>query len=97
MVVNNPQGQQQIQVTCPPNILSGAYSNNVIISHTREEFLMDFMMVTPPQGVVVSRIIMSPGHMKRLISALQDNMKKYEASFGKLEAAEEPKGTLGFR
>jgi hypothetical protein len=99
MVVNapgNPQGQQQIQVTFPPNVLSGAYSNNVVISHTREEFLMDFMMVSPPQGMVVSRIIMNPGHMKRLISALQENLKKYETSYGKLEAAEEPKGRIGF-
>jgi hypothetical protein len=99
MVVNNPapQNQQQIQVTCPPGLLGGAYSNNVVISHTREEFLMDFMMISPPQGVVVSRIIMNPGHMKRLISALQENLKKYESSFGKLEASEEPKGQIGFR
>lgn len=38
----------------------------------------------------------SPGHIKRIISALQDNVKKYEAKFGTIIQAEEPKGNIGF-
>jgi hypothetical protein len=57
---------------------------------------MDFMLVTPPFGTVTSRVIISPGHMKRIISALQDNVKKYEVRFGTIQAAEEPKGNIGF-
>jgi hypothetical protein len=35
--------------------------------------------------------------MKRMVSALTENLKKYEAKFGKLaEAAEPPKTTMGF-
>jgi hypothetical protein len=34
--------------------------------------------------------------MKRIINALQENVKKYETRFGVIQAAEEPKGTIGF-
>jgi len=34
--------------------------------------------------------------MKRIISALQENVKRYEAQFGTILQAEEPKGTIGF-
>jgi len=88
--------QQEIKVNFPPHLQAGAYSNNMLVTFTKEEFLMDFMMVTPPIGTVTSRVIISPGHMKRIISALQDNVKKYEARFGTIQAAEEPKGNIGF-
>jgi hypothetical protein len=85
-----------IQIEFPAGIRGGVYSNNMIVSHTKEEFVMDFVMVGPPTATVMSRVIMSPGHLKRVIAALQDNLKKYEGKFGKLEQAEEPKGPLGF-
>ncbi|MEA1913670.1 MAG: DUF3467 domain-containing protein, partial [candidate division WOR-3 bacterium] len=36
---------------------------------------MDFLMVAPPVGAVTSRVIISPGHMKRIIKALQKNVE----------------------
>jgi len=42
-------------------------------------------------------VIMSPGHMKRTVSALQDNLKKYEEVIGKIQEAPQPKGKLGFQ
>jgi Protein of unknown function (DUF3467) len=92
------QSTQQIQVNFPDHLKGGAYSNSMVVSHTREEFIMDFMMVAAPMGAVTSRVILSPGHMKRIIAALQENMKKYEEKFGKIAEAEEPgKGKIGFR
>ena len=87
---------KEIKVNFPPQLQGGVYANNMLVIHTKEEFIMDFMMVVPPNGAVTSRVIISPGHMKRIINALQDNVKKYEASFGNIEAAEEPKGKIGF-
>ena len=89
--------QQEIKVNFPPHLLGGVYSNNMVVSHTKEEFIMDFMMVAPPVGTVMSRVIISPGHVKRMISALQDNVQKYEARFGTIQAAEELKGNIGFQ
>jgi hypothetical protein len=87
---------QEIKVSFPEHLKGGVYCNNMFVTHTREEFIMDFMMIAPPTGAVTARVVISPGHMKRVISALQDNLKKYEEKFGKITAAEEPKGKLGF-
>ena len=89
--------QQEIKINFPPHLQGGVYSNNMVVSHTKEEFIMDFMMVAPPVGTVMSRVIISPGHVKRMISALQDNVQKYEARFGTIQAAEELKGNIGFQ
>ena len=81
---------QEIKIKISDDVLKGVYSNNVMISHTREEFLLDFMNIFPPEGIVNARVIMSPGHIKRLINALTDNVNKYEAKFGSIPEAPEP-------
>ena len=73
----------------------GVYANNMIVTHTREEFILDFLMVIPPEGTVTARVIVSPGHMKRIFEALGDNVSKYEKTFGTIKMAEEPK-VVGF-
>jgi hypothetical protein len=93
--------QKGIQVYFPDNLKGGVYSNLMVVSHTKEEFVLDFMMVAHSAGSVAgsvtSRVVISPGHMKRMISALQQNVTRYEEKFGKLTAAEEPpKPTMGF-
>ncbi|GBE06371.1 MAG TPA: DUF3467 domain-containing protein [Nitrospirae bacterium] len=87
---------REIKLNFPAQLQAGVYSNNMMVSHSREEFVMDFSFITPPMGTVVGRITTSPGHVKRIISALQDNVKKYEAKFGTILQAEEPKGNIGF-
>ena len=68
----------------------GRYCNLLRIAHTREEFILDFINLVPPQGVVTARILTSPGHMKRIIGALQSNLQRYEAAYGEIQAAPEP-------
>jgi len=85
---------QEIKVNFPPNLHGGVYSNNMVVTHTKEEFILDFLMVVPPAGTVTSRVIVSPGHMKRILAALQENISKYENAFGTIQIAEEPKGKI---
>lgn len=66
------------------------------ILHTKEEFVLDFLNVFPPTGTLNSRVICSPGHFKRMVKAMRENLEKYENAFGKIETSEEPKG-IGFR
>ena len=87
---------KEIKINVPPNVQGGNYANNMLVTYTKEEFIMDFMMIVPPVGVVNSRVIINPGHLKRIIKALEDNVKKYESNFGVIEIAEEPKGEIGF-
>ena len=86
----------EIKIKIPDNLMGGVYSNNVVISHTKEEFIMTFMMVASPQGIVTSRVVMSPSHTKRLLDALRDNIEKYEKNIAKIQPATEPKEKLGF-
>lgn len=90
------QQQQQIQIRASDNDLKGSYSNMMQIAHTQEEFILDFFNVTPPVGVLTSRIIMSPGHVKRMIQALEENLKKYETSYGQVTPAADTNKGLGF-
>jgi hypothetical protein len=46
---------------------------------------------------VKSRVIITPEHAKRLLSALKDNIDKYEASFGAIKQTQEtPKFPMNF-
>jgi len=89
--------KKEVKVSFPESLRGGVYSNSMVITHTKEEFILDFMMITPPVGSVTARVVTSPAHMKRMLSALKLNLDKYESKFGKLtEAAEPPKSAMGF-
>ncbi|MDX1535830.1 MAG: DUF3467 domain-containing protein [Candidatus Spechtbacterales bacterium] len=91
------QNQQQIKMNASEDVLKGAYANAMQISHTKEEFILDFFLAHPPQGQLASRVITSPGHAKRIVAALQQNIKNYEEKFGEIKEAEGPKGgNIGF-
>lgn len=90
------QKKQEIKIKAKDDDLRGVYSNMMRISHNKEEFILDFFMVFPPQGNLVSRVIMNPGHLKRMIKALQENIERYEEKFGSIEEAEAPERKIGF-
>jgi hypothetical protein len=72
--------------------LKGRYSNLLRITHTREEFILDFINLAPPQAVVTARIITSPGHLKRIVRALGASLERYEKMHGTIVEAPEPDG-----
>lgn len=90
-------GQGQLQIKATDEILKGEYANAMQVMHTKEEFVMDFLSTFPPVANLVSRVIVSPGQMKLIIAALEDNLKKYESQFGDVTPSEEPKSPIGFQ
>ncbi|MBI9074191.1 MAG: DUF3467 domain-containing protein [Desulfatibacillum sp.] len=82
---------KEIRVHFPETLHGGNYANNMTITHTREEFILDFLMIAPPAGAVTSRVITSPGHLKRMIEALLENLKTYENAHGPIQPAQEPR------
>lgn len=82
--------ENKIRIKFPEKVLPGTYANQMVVSHTREEFVLDFVNVFPPEGVVSARIIVSPGHLKRMIRALSDTLKSYEAAHGAVIEAVAP-------
>ena len=79
-----------LQVEIDENVARGTYSNLALISHSETELLIDFLFMQPqsPKTKVLSRIVTSPIHAKRFLAALQDNIQKYEARFGTINAGE---------
>lgn len=76
--------QHPLNVEFPKDFSGGVYANSMGVTHTREEFIVDFAMMAPPTGRIMARIIVSPGHMKRMIRALQENLGIYEQQFGQV-------------
>jgi hypothetical protein len=67
----------------------GVYANLMMVSHRKEEFILDFLFVQPQQtapgqavATLRSRIITTPEHAKRIVRALQENIQRYESAFG---------------
>jgi len=78
------QVSQQLNIELSEEVAQGVYSNLAVITHSSSEFVVDFVRIMPgiPKANVKSRIILTPEHAKRLLLALQDNIKKYEAVHG---------------
>jgi uncharacterized protein (DUF1778 family) len=74
------QNENQLNIELSEEIAEGIYSNLAIITHSSSEFVFDFIRVMPgvPKAKVKSRIILTPEHAKRLLSALEDNIEKFE-------------------
>jgi hypothetical protein len=93
----NQSNQPQLQIKATDEKLKGEYANMMQILHNKEEFVLDFLNIFPPTGTLNSRIIVSPGHFKRMVKALEENLKKYEDQFGKISEADMPKDEIGFK
>ena len=80
----------QIQIDIDDPTAQGAYSNLVLVNHNENEFILDFAFIQPgaPRARVRARIISSPRHTKRLLRALEVNVRRYEEHFGKIEEPE---------
>lgn len=93
------QGQQQIQIKITDDVLKGVTANMMAVAHTKEEFVVDFMNIYPAQGqgIVTSRVVLTPGHIKRILKALEENLKKYEAQFGMIAESDSPSPEIGFQ
>lgn len=83
-IMDEKQGQLDIELSA--EIAQGTYANLAVISHSSSEFVIDFIRIMPgiAKAGVKSRIILTPEHAKRLLLALQDNVGKYEKSYGRI-------------
>lgn len=93
--MTQPQ-QQQIQIKASDEALKGVYSNLTQIAHTQNEVTLDFISLLPPNrifpatGSLLQRVIVSPGHFKSLISAMQNVLTAHETQFGAVKASDAP-------
>jgi hypothetical protein len=85
-----PKGPQ-LNIELTEAVAEGTYSNLVMLAHSAEEFILDFIRVMPgvPKARVKSRIIVSPPHAKRLLRALADNINRFEQAHGEIDESQQ--------
>jgi hypothetical protein len=90
--MSNEKQNNQFQIEIKPEVAQGTYANLAVITHSSCEVILDFISMLPgmPKADVKSRIIMAPEHAKRLLFALQDNIKKYENQYGEINLHQMP-------
>lgn len=92
--MNNPEQETdpaqeagQLNVELNEEVAEGHYCNLAMIAHSNSEFVLDFIRVMPgiPKARVKSRIVMTPEHTLRFLSALKENISRYEDAFGTIK------------
>ena len=76
---------REFQINIGDEMSRGRYSNSMMVSHSAEEFILDWLLNAPNGTHLLSRIIVSPAHVKRIINALKENLDNYEKQFGSIK------------
>jgi hypothetical protein len=81
------QQDQQLNLELDEETAEGTYANLVMIAHSPEEFILDFIRMVPgvQKAKVKSRIIVTPQHARRLMNALAENIERYERAHGEIQ------------
>lgn len=76
---------KKIEMQVDPEIES-IYANLARIAHSPADIVLEFAHLLPgsKKAKVSSRIVMTPLSAKLLLRALNDNLARYEASFGEI-------------
>ncbi len=95
---NDSGNGSQLNIELTEEIAEGIYSNLVMLAHSSEEFILDFIRVMPgvPKARVKSRVIVTPQHARRLLKALADNIERYERAHGEIEESQSPGPAVHF-
>ena len=76
----NENKKQGLELELSPEIGLGEYVN--------------FALPGLPKSVVRSRVIMAPEHAKRLLGALQENIMRYERTYGAIKIPNQEPRTI---
>ena len=62
----------------PDEVLSGAYANGVMISHTPSDFVFDFLTTFFPKSAVSRRVFLSAAQVSRILESLDSTHKQLQ-------------------
>lgn len=81
------EDNKNLDIELGQDVAQGTYANLAIITHSSSEFVLDFVRMMPglPKPEVKSRVIVTPEHAKRLLATLQENIAKYEKTYGTIK------------
>ena len=69
-----------------PDELKPVYANLARISHSPADIVLDFAQLLPGENkaTIQARVLMTPLSAKLLLRALQENLSRYEITFGEI-------------
>lgn len=75
-----PQSAQELydELKLPDSLLSGSYSNGVMIGHTASEFKLDFLTNLFPHSAVSARVYLSAPQVPRLLDSLTSTFQQFQ-------------------
>lgn len=81
-----PRPDAKISIVVKDELALGTYANFASIVHNFAEFIVDLGRIVPGREhvEVVSRVVMTPVHVKQLLRALAENVAIYERNFGEI-------------
>ena len=71
----------QVEVQTALDTVKGRYCNHIQIVCQEEEFDLDFLLRTGDKTVHVNRIMLSPPHVERFVSALKRQLAMHRKTF----------------
>ncbi len=77
----------KLDIELSAEVAQGTYANLAVITHSASEFVLDFVRMMPglPKPEVKSRVILTPEHAKRLLASLNENLSKFEKTYGEIK------------
>jgi hypothetical protein len=66
----------------PDAVGRGVFSTGAIVMHGAHDFVIDFVQSLAPPRRVVARVALPPTVVPLFVSALQENLRKYNQNFG---------------
>jgi hypothetical protein len=91
----NQEPKKEIKIA--DNVPGAEYANAMQINHNKDEFYMMFLNIFGQSGRVTGKFITSPGHYKRMIAAMADNLAKYEKQYGEIKESAGLEKEIGFK
>ena len=73
----------------PDEVMSGSYSNGVMISHSGSEFVLDFLTNFFPKSAVSARVFISASQVSRIQESLDGTVKQFQEKLRKQREASE--------
>lgn len=82
-------------------VADGTYVNVAEVAFSPAEFVFDFGRVVPRRAgfKIISRIITTPLHAKQFLTALAENVSRFENQYGEIKIPQRPgpAGPEGFK
>lgn len=80
--MNNKENKtHELEVSADGEQLKGVYSNLARVTFTKNEFVFGFVFNVGSEAHLVSRVIVSPQHMKKLQEVIEKSINDYEKQF----------------